>query len=76
MVTQETKKKKKKAKPERSFNKFVSKILKIYVELPIKRCKAETLLKHKKKRLNYPFSFDTYKVCHYMNALYLTYPLL
>ena len=44
MVTQE--KKKKKAKPDRSFSKFVSKILKMYMELPIKRCKAETLLKH------------------------------
>ena len=56
MVTQE---KKKKAKPDRSFSKFVSKILKMYMELPVKRCKAETLLKYfLKKRLNYPFSFD------------------
>ena len=38
--------KKKKAKPDRSFSKFVSKVLKMYMELPIKRCKAETLLKH------------------------------
>ena len=67
---------KKKAKPDRSFSKFVSKILKIYVELQIKICKDETLLKNKKKRLNYPFYFDTYKVCHYMNAIYLTYPPL